>query len=66
MPDDIAAIDNIITKKILSYRGLIPSEDFNSDFYYLYLNSASSYELQYDIILRETFIKIAKDNPQSF
>lgn len=46
-------------KKSLSYFGIIPSLDFDSDEYFLFLTLASEQELEHDIVSRETLHKIS-------
>ena len=63
MPDDLHQIEKLFYKSIHSYKGFIPSSDFNEDEYYLYLENAESYELEKDIITEKTYRKIiAHDN----
>jgi hypothetical protein len=50
------------TKRSLSYKGLIPSSEFNSDFYQQFLSVATATELEQDIISKETIEKIARIN----
>lgn len=50
-------------KKSKSYFGIIPSADFDSDQYFLFLTLATEEELQQDIIYRETLHKI---NPPDY
>ena len=50
-------------KKSKSYFGVIPSIDFDSGQYFLFLSLASEEELQQDIIYRETLHKI---NPPDY
>lgn len=50
-------------KSMQSYKGLIPSIDFNEDEYTLYLQYASAEELERDIVKEATYRKItAHDN----
>jgi len=49
-------------KKACSYRGLIPSQEFDSVFYQQYLQYATPNELANDIITEETIKKIALIN----
>jgi|DEB19_MinimDraft_3_1074340.scaffolds.fasta_scaffold247658_3 hypothetical protein len=44
----------------MTYKGLIPSINFNEDEYYLYLQYASSVELEKDILTEETYVEIMK------
>lgn len=46
MPDDHYQVEKLITKSLLSYRGIIPSINFNEDEYALYLKYASVVELE--------------------
>lgn len=69
MPDDCGKIfdqleeqQQIIRKKACSYRGLIPSQEFDCDFYQQYLQYATSNELANDIITKETIEQIALIN----
>ena len=45
-------------QKMLSYKELIPSTDFKEDEYNLYLQYASSEELEKDIVSEKTYRKI--------
>ena len=63
MPDDLYQSEKLIMKSLLSYRGLIPSTNFNEDEYFLYLQYASAEELEKDIVKEATYRKIiAHDN----
>ena len=63
MPDDHYQSEKLITKSLLSYKGLIPSINFNEDEYSLYLQYASVAELEMDVICETTYRKItAHDN----
>lgn len=63
MPDDLHKTEKLYLKLILSYKGLIPSTNFNEDEYYLYLQYASAEELEQDIVKEATYRKIiAHDN----
>jgi hypothetical protein len=63
MPDDHYQSEKLITKSLLSYKGLIPSINFNEDEYSLYLQYASVAELERDVICETTYRKItAHDN----
>lgn len=63
MPDDDYQAELLFYRSIQSYRGLIPSKDFNEDEYYLYLQYASAEELEKDIVKESTYRKIiAHDN----
>ena len=60
MPDDDYQSEKMIIKSLQSYKGLIPSINFNEDEYYLYLQYASSVELEKDILTEETYVEIMK------
>jgi hypothetical protein len=45
-------------QKIISYKGYIPSKDLNEYQYQTYLQVASPYELEKDIIYEETMCKV--------
>jgi hypothetical protein len=60
MPDDHYQSEKLITKSLLSYKGLIPSINFNEDEYSLYLQYASVVELERDVICEATYVKIMK------
>ena len=45
-------------QKIISYNGCIPSKDLNEHQYQTYLQVASSYELEKDIITEKTMLKV--------
>jgi len=60
MPDDHYQSEKLITKSLLSYKGLIPSINFNEDEYSLYLQYASAVELEKDILTEETYVEIMK------
>lgn len=45
-------------RKRSSYLGKIPSEDFNEEQYEVFLNIASSEELEQDILTKETLDKM--------
>jgi hypothetical protein len=63
MPDDHYQVEKLITKSLLSYRGIIPSINFNEDEYSLYLKYASVVELERDVVCEATYRKIiAHDN----
>ena len=47
------------THKTIYYGGMMPSKDFDEYEYQAYLNSASLYELENDIVTKETLDKIA-------
>lgn len=54
-------------KREMSYKRLIPSMDFTGDFFSQFLHFATAYELEDDIITKETFEKIARFNsPEHF
>lgn len=58
MPDDLQLMEDVFLKKIKSYLGKIPSQDFNEEQYEVFLTVASAEELEQDIITRETLHKI--------
>ena len=60
MPDDHYQSEKLITKSLQSYKGLIPSINFNEDEYSLYLQYASAVELGKDILTEETYAEIMK------
>ena len=60
MPDDHYQSEKLITKSLQSYKGLIPSINFNEDEYSLYLQYASAVELEKDILTEETYVEIMK------
>ncbi len=63
MPDDHYQLEKLITKSLLSYKGLIPSINFNEDEYSLFLQYASAVELEKDIVSEKTYrMIIANDN----
>lgn len=63
MPDDHYQSEKLIRKSLLSYKGLIPSINFNEDEYALYLQYASADEMEKDIVCEKTYRKItAHDN----
>lgn len=45
-------------QKIISYNGCIPSKDLNEHQYQTYLQIASPYELEKDIITEKTMLKV--------
>lgn len=53
-------------QKMLSYKELIPSSDFNEDEYNLYLQYASSEELEKDIVSEKTYRKIFPEEYTNF
>ena len=61
MPDDLYQSEKLITKSLLSYRGIIPSINFDEDEYSLYLQYASSEELEKDIVSEKTYKKIIRN-----
>lgn len=58
MPDDHYQSEKLITKSLLSYKGLIPSINFKDYEYSLYLQYASPEELEQDIVSEKTYLKI--------
>lgn len=60
--DNRGLFDKEYTKRAVSYKGLIPSLDFNEDFYLQFLEYATTMELENDIINRQTIEKIARIN----
>lgn len=63
MPDDHYQSEKLIIKSLQSYKGLIPSINFNEDEYTLYLQYASAVELEKDIVSEKTYrMIIANDN----
>ena len=58
MPDCLQELEDVFLKKVKSYLGKIPSEDFNQEQYEVFLSVASAEELEQDIITRETLHKI--------
>ena len=63
MPDDHYQSEKLIIKSLLSYRGIIPSINFNEDEYALYLQYASVVELERDVVCEKTYrMIIANDN----
>lgn len=63
MPDDDYQSEKLIIKSLLSYRGIIPSINFNEYEYSLYLQYASVVELERDVVCEKTYRKIiAHDN----
>ena len=55
MPDDHYQSEKLIVKSLLSYKGLIPSINFNEDEYALYLKYASVVELERDVVCEKTY-----------
>ena len=45
-------------QKMLTYKGYIPSKDLNEHQYQTYLQVASPYELEKDIITEKTMLKV--------
>ena len=63
MPDDHYQSEKLIIKSLQSYKGLIPSINFNEDEYALYLQYASAVELEKDIVSEKTYrMIISNDN----
>ena len=62
MPDDDYKAELLFYKSILSYKGLIPSTNFNEDEYSLYLQYASAEELEKDIVSEKTYLKIVYED----
>ena len=58
MPDDLFQAELLFYKSMQSYKGYIPSSDFNEYEYSLYLQYASAGELEMDIVSEETYRKI--------
>lgn len=58
MPDDHYQSEKLITKSLLSYKGLIPSINFKDYEYSLYLQYASPEELERDIVSEKTYLKM--------
>jgi len=48
-------------QKIISYKGYIPSKDLNEHQYQTYLQVATPYELEKDIIFETTMLKMIKE-----
>ena len=61
MPNDLYQIEKLFYKSIHSYKGFIPSTDFNEYEYSLYLQYASAGELENDILSEKTFLKMVYD-----
>lgn len=59
MPDDLQELEDVFLKKVKSYLGKIPSQDFNEEQYGVFLEIASPEELEQDIITRKTLNEIA-------
>lgn len=49
---------NKLKAHLFSYRGFIPSKQFESDIYQLYLKYASTQELENDIVFYNTMLKM--------
>ena len=60
MPDDDYQSEKMIIKSLQSYKGIIPSINFNEYEYSLYLQYASTVELEKDILKEETYVEIMK------
>ena len=60
MPDDHYQSEKLIIKSLQSYKGLIPSINFNEYEYSLYLQYASTVELERDVICEATYVEIMK------
>ena len=58
MPDDHYQSEKLITKSLISYKGLIPSINFKDYEYSLYLQYASPEELEQDIVSEKTYLKM--------
>lgn len=58
MPDDLFQAELLFYKSMQSYKGLIPSVDFDEYRYSLYLQYASADELERDIMTEKTYRKI--------
>lgn len=58
MPDDLFQAELLFYKSMQSYKGYIPSSDFNEYEYSLYLQYASAGELERDIVVEETYRNI--------
>lgn len=61
MPDDLQVMEDVFFKKVKSYLGRIPSQDFDSEQYEVFLTIASPEELEEDILTRETLNKIMEN-----
>jgi len=65
MPDDLAEFEEALMlelKRRKSIGGIIPSSDFSQDAYQQFLSHATPYELENDILTKETVAKIAHIN----
>ena len=60
MPDDFHKSEQVLLKKLKSYLGKIPSQDFNEEHYEVFLTVASPEELEEDILTKQTLQKIMK------
>ena len=58
MPDDLFQAELLFYKSMQSYKGYIPSSDFNEYEYSLYLQYASAGELERDIVTEKTYLKM--------
>lgn len=58
MPDDLFQAELLFYKSIQSYKGFIPSVDFDEYGYSLYLQYASAGELERDIVTEKTYLKM--------
>jgi hypothetical protein len=59
---DLEEKQQIMRKKASSYCGLLPSQDFDSDLYQLYLKYGTPNELVNDVITKETYETIVPIN----
>ena len=59
---DLEEKQQIMRKKACSHCGLLPSQDFDSDLYQLYLKYATPKELVNDVITKQTWEYIEKIN----
>jgi hypothetical protein len=69
MPDDTAEFEEVLMlelKRRKSIGGIIPSLDFGRDAYHQFLSHATPYELENDILTKETVVKIANINTYGF
>jgi hypothetical protein len=58
MPDDHYQSAKLTMKSLQSYRGIIPSINFNEYEYLLYLQYASVVELERDVVCEKTYREI--------
>lgn len=58
MPDDFHKEEQLLFKKLKSYLGKIPSQDFNEEQYEVFLTVASPEELEQDILTGKTLDKM--------